>query len=219
MIRLGLIVRSSLCALLVSALLFAAVPKSAIAAVSVVVGGSPLYLSPGPIERAGRVFVPLRGIFERLGASVVYQNGQITSTKGDTNVSLHIGSTQATVNGQPQLLDVAPFIVGATTYVPLRFIAQSLGSFVNYDAATRVVAISAPHPRPNPNPPMPPPLPPQPPPVSIVHLRGQQPLPGIAMRNRFPTISAQFTHEVRPESLRIWLDGGDITSRCGRSSN
>ena len=107
--------------------------------VTVNVGGQPLYLNPGPIERAGRVFVPLRSIFERLGASVVYQSGTINATRHGQAISLQIGSTQATVNGQMQYLDVAPFIVGATTYVPLRFVAQSFGSNVGYDSSTQVV--------------------------------------------------------------------------------
>ncbi len=119
------------CALAVIAFATVLEARTVAAGVTVVVDGRPLYLKPGPIERAGRVFVPLRGIFERLGASVVYQNRQINSTKGSTSVSLRIGSTQATVNGQPQILDVAPFIVGSTTYVPLRFIAQSLAAVVN----------------------------------------------------------------------------------------
>ena len=133
-----------LAAAFVAAFIVASSPAPALAQqVTVTVNGQPLSLNPGPIERAGRVFVPLRGIFERLGAGVVYSAGTINATKGSTTVSLHIGSTQATVNGQMQYLDVAPFIVGATTYVPLRFIAQSLGANVGYDNSTRVVAIES----------------------------------------------------------------------------
>jgi hypothetical protein len=190
--------------------------------VTVIVGGQPLYLNPGPIERAGRVFVPLRGIFERLGASVVYQAGTINATKGRTTVSLQIGSTQATVDGQPQYLDVAPFIVGATTYVPLRFVAQSLGANVNYDSSTRVVSITgghappppAPYPPPRPVRPNPPPPPPAPAPV---HLSGPQPGPGSQTGNRFVTISSEFSRQVRAASVRVWLDGSNITSQCGIS--
>src|ERR1700727_2743703 len=82
--------------------------------VSVTLNGTPLNLNPAPQERAGRVFVPLRGVFEQLGASVVYQNGTINAQgRGNRSVSLHIGSTQAMVDGQSQALDVAPVIVGA----------------------------------------------------------------------------------------------------------
>src|SRR5271165_2642878 len=157
---------------------------------TVTVNGQPLYLSPGPIVRAGRVFVPLRGIFERLGASVVYSSGTINATKGGTTVSLTIGSTQATVNGQSQVLDVAPFIVGSTTYVPLRFVAQSLGAQVGYESSSNSVSIVAagPPPPPPPNPPMPPPNPPS----SAVRLRAQQPTPDTRISDRFATIAAEF---------------------------
>jgi hypothetical protein len=72
--------------------------------VTVVVNGQTMNFTQPPIERAGRVFVPLRGIFEQLGASVVYANGQINATAHGRTVSLNIGSTQATVAGQPATL-------------------------------------------------------------------------------------------------------------------
>ncbi|HEY3676213.1 MAG TPA: stalk domain-containing protein [Candidatus Tumulicola sp.] len=195
-------------------LALAAVGIPAVAAgVSVYVDGQPLYLSPGPIERAGRVFVPLRGIFERLGASVVYENREINSTKGDISVSLRIGSREATVNGQPQMVDVAPFIVGATTYVPLRFIAQSLGAVVDYNGAMRRVSITTPRQPmpPNPNPPPPPPAP-YPPPY-YVEVGARQPSPGGQFGDRFAPIGAQFSQPVDAGSVRVWLDNNDITSR------
>jgi hypothetical protein len=111
-------------------------------AISVTVNGNPVSLAPPPIERAGRVFVPLRGLFEQLGASVVYANGVINATAGSQTVSLTIGSQQATVDGSPQTVDVAPFIVGASTYVPLRFVSQALGATVNYDGTNQIVAVT-----------------------------------------------------------------------------
>lgn len=189
-------------------------------AVTVKVGGQPLYLNPGPIERSGRVFVPLRSIFERLGSTVVYTNGTINATRRQTTVTLHIGSTQAVVDGQPQILDVAPFIVGATTYVPLRFVAQSFGAVVGYDAATRIVAIRPPagggYPVYPPQPP-PRPYPPPYPPGNPAQLRGQEPPPGAVVSNRFATISAEFTRQVRPNTIRVWLDGNDVTYRSNPS--
>lgn len=203
-------------AAILSALLAAGItaPVSA-QQVSVTVNGQPLALSPGPIERTGRVFVPLRGIFERLGATVVYSAGTINATKGGTTVSLHIGSTQATLNGQIQSLDVAPFIVGASTYVPLRFIAQSLGANVGYDNATRVVAIEMGRPMP---PPVSPPRPPMPPPASEVRLRNQRPIPDSETTNRFAVISAEFSRNVYSDSVRVWLDGANRTMQSGVSS-
>jgi Copper amine oxidase N-terminal domain len=204
-------------ALTASVLLSGAAPARA-QSVSVTVNGQSMYLNPGPIEKAGRVFVPLRGIFEKLGAAVVYSSGTINATKGSTTVSLQIGSTQATVNGQTQVLDVAPFIVGATTYVPLRFVAQSLGAQVGYDNSTRVVAIvGGQGPPPGPvRPPRPPPPPPNPP--SAVWLRNRQPAPDSNTTDRFVVISADFNRRVASGTVRVWLDGNDVTYRCGISA-
>ena len=209
-------------ALTASVLLSGPAPVAA-QAVSVTVNGQAMYLNPGPIEKAGRVFVPLRGIFEKLGAAVVYSQGTINATKGSTTVSLTIGSTQGTVNGQAQTLDVAPFIVGATTYVPLRFVAQSLGAQVGYDNSTRIVAIvgaggQGPPPGP-PRPPRPPPPPyPPPNPPSAVYLRNRQPAPDSNTTDRFIVISADFSRRVAPGSVRVRLDGNDVTYRCGVSA-
>jgi Copper amine oxidase N-terminal domain/WXXGXW repeat (2 copies) len=112
------------------------------AQVSITINGNPVNVYPAPIIQTGRVFVPLRGVFETLGASVVYSNGQINATGNGNDISLQIGSTQATVNGSPQTIDVAPFIIGASTYVPLRFVSQALGAGVAWDNANQVVEIT-----------------------------------------------------------------------------
>jgi len=125
---------------LASAVLLFAAPAQAI---SVTLNGNNVPLNPPPIERAGRVLIPLRGVFEQLGATVVYSNGQINATRGRRTVSLNIGSTQATVDGQPQTIDVAPFIIGASTYVPLRFVSQALGAQVNWDGNNQLVSVTS----------------------------------------------------------------------------
>ncbi|HET9392288.1 MAG TPA: copper amine oxidase N-terminal domain-containing protein [Candidatus Rubrimentiphilum sp.] len=134
---------------------FAIMPVSA-QNVSVVVNGATVTFDQPPVERAGRVFVPLRGVFERLGASVVYANGVINAQGNGRSVHLQIGSTQATVNGQTLTMDVAPFVIGARTLVPLRFVAQSLGAAVNWSQSNNTVYIqgngSAVVPPPNGNP-------------------------------------------------------------------
>ncbi len=189
--------------------------------VTVTINGRPFSLNPGPVERTGRVFVPLRGVFERLGAGVVYSAGTINATKDGTTMSLHIGSTQATVNGQPQILDVAPFIIGATTYVPLRFIAQALGANVGYDESTRVVAIEMAHQLPpQPPPPVRPPAPRPPPPnpAQEVYLRAQEPPPGTQTSDRFAVVAARFSRNVQAASVRVRLDGNNVTYRSGVSS-
>jgi hypothetical protein len=190
--------------------------------VSVTLNGAPLQLNPGPQERAGRVFVPLRGVFEQLGASVVYENGVINAQgHGGRSVSLHIGSTDATVNGQPQTLDVAPFIVGASTYVPLRFVSQALGASVNYDAANRIVALAngsgGPQQAPPPPQAMQPP-PPQAPARSPLVLSKVFPGRDQTVGARRPTIEADFGDaQANPNSIRVTIDGLNVTDQASRS--
>ncbi|HTA38156.1 MAG TPA: stalk domain-containing protein, partial [Candidatus Acidoferrales bacterium] len=127
--------------LLTGILALAPATGSAQQAVAVVVNGQTMSFDQPPIVQAGRVFVPLRSIFQQLGASVVYANGQINATGRGRTVALTIGSTQATVSGQPVTLDVAPFVVGSRTLVPLRFVAQSLGASVSWNDADSTVTI------------------------------------------------------------------------------
>lgn len=97
-----------------------------------------------PVQRFGTVLVPLRGVFEKLGASVMYDGAtqMIMANRGATTVSLKIGGTQATVNGQPQTLALPAQAVNGTTLVPLRFVSEALGAQVQWSAASRTVIIS-----------------------------------------------------------------------------
>jgi hypothetical protein len=178
--------------------------------VTVVVNGQTMNFTQAPIERAGRVFVPLRGIFEQLGASVVYSNGQINATAHGRAVSLNIGSTDATVAGQPATLDVAPFIVGSTTFVPLRFISQALGASVNWNDSTSTVTING-----GGRPPMG--MQPQPPPPQqrVAYLVSRWPTG--TMYDAGNVIRFTFNRPVVTDSLRIWLDGNRLPNRVRQS--
>jgi hypothetical protein len=186
--------------------------------VTVVVDGSPIQFTQPPVEQAGRVFVPLRGVFERLGASVVYQAGLINATGGGHDISLHIGSTEATVDGRSLTVDSAPFVTGATTLVPLRFVSQALGASVRYDDASNTVfitrAVPPAPPRPIQAPPPPPkPLPPpahRPPAQSRLELAERS--PSSATNSSHPAVSAVFSEPVDPNTVRIQFDGRDVES-------
>ncbi|HKX19912.1 MAG TPA: copper amine oxidase N-terminal domain-containing protein, partial [bacterium] len=106
--------------------------------IKVVVDGSPIYLDSPPMLLNGRVLVPLRGVFERLGATVAWdpRSQTVLAQRGATSISLTIGSSQAAVNGQAQPIDAPALLVAGHTMVPLRFISQALGAAVGWDAAT-----------------------------------------------------------------------------------
>ncbi|MDP2857301.1 MAG: copper amine oxidase N-terminal domain-containing protein [Bacillota bacterium] len=113
--------------------------------VRVVVDGQLMRFDQSPIVAGGRVLVPLRGVFEYLGATVLWNpaTNVVTAQRGDTQVQLAIGSRQATVDGRVVFLDVPATIVGGRTLVPLRFVSEAMGAQVDWDNATRVVTITS----------------------------------------------------------------------------
>ncbi|WP_408008445.1 stalk domain-containing protein [Pseudalkalibacillus sp. A8] len=90
-----------------------------------------------------RTLVPLRGVFEKLGANVYWTQSTQTVrvTKDDTEVTLKIGSKTAAVNGEKVTLDVAPKLVNYRTMVPLRFVTEALGARVTWDSKTLTASI------------------------------------------------------------------------------
>jgi hypothetical protein len=113
--------------------------------IRVYVDGQEMAFDVPPTVIQGRVLVPLRGIFERLGATVDYnaQSQHIMAVRGAQTVELTIGSRQARVNGNGTLLDVPAFTIAGRTMVPLRFISESLGGNVQWVEASRVILIGS----------------------------------------------------------------------------
>ncbi|MGR4064853.1 MAG: copper amine oxidase N-terminal domain-containing protein [Vulcanimicrobiaceae bacterium] len=181
---------------------------------SVVIDGRFVPMNPPAILREGSVFVPVRGVFENLGASVVFSNGRITAHgKNGETVVMTVGQRSASVNGHHVMLDNPPFIVGASTFVPLRFVSEALGASVSFDNRSKTVHIysnaSAPQP----------PYQTQPPPSYTVQLQDHQPRPGTTVRSVNPPISANFNQSVDPNSIRISVDGRAVTQQASIGNN
>ena len=103
------------------------------------------YGSPATIVE-GRTLVPLRAIFEALGASVEWDNvtRTVTSEKGADVISLTVGADTFYKNDEPIELDVPAQIINDRTMVPARAIAEAYGVEVAWDAATRTVILTSP---------------------------------------------------------------------------
>jgi hypothetical protein len=101
--------------------------------------------SQAPVMKDGSLLVPMRGIFEQLGAKVDYHadTQSISAEKGKTYIDLQVGSTQATKNGLSLSLPVAPEIINGSTMVPIRFVSESLGAQVNWDQSRKMVFIES----------------------------------------------------------------------------
>jgi hypothetical protein len=98
----------------------------------------------GPQYREGRVLVPLRGVFENMGASVFWNPNTktVSANKGSTDVKLQIGDRTATVNGRNMTMDVPAMIIDGSTMVPIRFVSESLGAEVAWNNPTQTVSIT-----------------------------------------------------------------------------
>ncbi|MDR0859293.1 MAG: leucine-rich repeat protein [Oscillospiraceae bacterium] len=96
-----------------------------------------------PISENGRTLVPLRSIFEAMGASVDWdQDSQtVTAKLGSTTVKLQIGSSTLYRNGEAVTLDVPAKAISGRTLVPVRAVAESFGAAVEWNQAGAVVQI------------------------------------------------------------------------------
>ena len=131
---------------LASAAVLALVGTGARAAgpIRVVLNGVPLaFAHTPPMQVRGSTLVPMRDIFEALGATVRFDKGAQTvyGQKGATAIILPLGSLTATVSGQPRALPQPAQLVNGTILVPLGFIASALGASVDWNPAIRTVTI------------------------------------------------------------------------------
>lgn len=127
----------------VTLLIIFAVPSFAVANTLVKINGQYLQTDTNPIIQNDRVLVPFRAIFEALNANVQWDGGTkiVSAQKGNTKVSLQIGSKNVSVNNQTKTIDVAPIIHNDRTMVPIRFVSESLGEPVFWDDVNRTVVV------------------------------------------------------------------------------
>ncbi len=113
--------------------------------IKIVIDGTLQQYDQMPVIKNSRTLVPLRGIFESLGAKVTWDNDtrMIIGSKGNTTVALQIDNTLATIGSTSVTLDVAPEIINSRTMVPVRFISEALGAEVLWDDNTRTVTINS----------------------------------------------------------------------------
>jgi len=129
---------------LVALAVLAAAMGAAQSPITVTVNGQAVQFDGGgPIQRQGRVLVPLRGVFEKMGASVDWNsyNREVTADQGSNHVQLRIGNRYATVNGNQVMMDVPAAIYHGSTMVPLRFVSEALGANVQWQDYNQTAAI------------------------------------------------------------------------------
>ena len=97
-----------------------------------------------PVISNNTTLVPIRIISEELGSRVNWDNTKkrVTIQKGKDVIELYIGSKTAYVNGKAVTLLTAPIIKQGTTLVPIRFISEQLGAYVEWDHTEKIIMIN-----------------------------------------------------------------------------
>lgn len=106
--------------------------------------GNRVTASNAPVIVNDRTMLPVRFISEALGATVAWDEvtQTITITSGDTVISMTLGESTAYIGETEVELDSAPFAADGTSYAPVRFIAEALGTTVSWNAETKQITIT-----------------------------------------------------------------------------
>ena len=129
--------------LAVSLLAFPVVQVSADENISLTVNGEKVETQVPPTIIDGRTMVPVRDIFEACGAKVNWDANTktITGEKGNTTVVMPIDSNMLFINEDVTEMDATPVIIDGRTLAPARYVAESFGGIVDWDAENKVVMI------------------------------------------------------------------------------
>lgn len=111
-------------------------PVAQAAGIQVMVNGQEVPCNPGAYITQNRTMVPIRFIMEAPGANAeVGWDGSknlVTVKYGEHEVKLTINSRIAYRDGQQINIDVAPVLQQNRTFIPLRFLAESMGAVVSW---------------------------------------------------------------------------------------
>jgi len=118
-------------------------PCAVLAAPTVTLDGKQLSFSTPPVIDNGTTLVPLRAIFEAMGATVKWDPTTQTAiaVKDNTGVVLKIGSMNSTINGLTQTLQAPAKIINGNTMAPLRFVGEAFGAAVRWDSKNSIANI------------------------------------------------------------------------------
>lgn len=113
--------------------------------ITVTVNGSRLLFDTDPVTESDRILVPLRVIFESLGATVRWDDATQTAiaVKGDTEIRISVDNTEMLKNGEVVVLDVPARLIDNRTLVPVRAVSEGLNAQVDWLEDARRVVITA----------------------------------------------------------------------------
>ncbi len=106
------------------------------------------------LVKGGTVLIPLRSMFEQMGATVSYDAASktVTVTKPGSEVKVTVGKPEVVINGESRPLDVPPMMWHGSVLVPVRVISEGMGAYVLWVPDKQVVVVRYIPPTPPPTP-------------------------------------------------------------------
>lgn len=113
------------------------------AGIGVVLDGESLELETQPVMIDDRVLVPMRAVFEAMGATVIWHGdvGSVEAVKGDISMMIGIDMKYMIVNKKQIQLDVPARLIGDYTMIPIRAVSEVFGCNVDWDESSQTVYI------------------------------------------------------------------------------
>jgi hypothetical protein len=86
------------------------------------------------LVRQGVLMVPLRSMFEQMGATVSFDRASksVKASKTGSEVQVTLGKNEVLINGESRPLDVPPMMYKGVLLVPIRVISEALGAYVQW---------------------------------------------------------------------------------------
>lgn len=117
--------------------------EAPVRAIAIIVNGEELPRDPAPRVVSGRLMVPVVRIYSALGIGIAREGTEIVASAPSKRIGITVGSNRASIDTRTVTMDAPAQTIDGATYVPLRFVADSLGAQVSYDPkAAQVQVIS-----------------------------------------------------------------------------
>lgn len=137
--------KNVVCLFLMLIMSFSASANQSELPITVFVDGEQIVFDVEPTIEGGRTLVPMRYIFEALGAEVDWVPETVTAVavKGDIKIEITVGKNVMVKNGSSVAIDVPAKLTGGRTLVPVRAVSEGLEAKVDWDAKLRKVIITS----------------------------------------------------------------------------
>lgn len=127
-----------------SSILVISAANSTYASIGIKINNQVLNTDVEPQIVNGRTMVPVRAIFEGIGANVEWNPSSktITGKKDNTTIVMQIGDNIMTINDKTVEMDSAAMIIDERTYAPARYVAEAFGYEVSWNSELKEVYIN-----------------------------------------------------------------------------